>query len=165
MFAVVHDGSARLFRVGALASAGIKQSAELGMVGRLVGDAQRAMSSGTVWGYHEGPVLAAPGERVFVVTAPVGSPAFLGLTTMVAPSSNWFTGVDGIDLDRVGTDRETVWRLPAMSAGTDSGTQFQTFPKHPLSRPVPISVLGGGEVLFPTRWVVPVAYLAVQRLP
>jgi len=52
----------------------------------------------------------------------------VSIITMLAPSPDWFIGIDSIDLCNSGTWRESwnVTMLPPWDAGTEDGTAFST---------------------------------------
>lgn len=162
MLLVIHDGEYSPFHVGDLATKGVSESAMFGTNDTLLDEVK---ASGHYADYQTGPVLMAPGQRTFTVTAD-GRNRYLSFVTMIAPSSNWFTGVSGLDLRAI-TTPQTIPLYPH-DAGTDYGKEFVTFPKHPRGEDsVPISVLANGA-LFPigiiTHDVPPIAYLEIEPL-
>ena len=66
---------------------------------------------------------------------------FVTLVTMIAPSPDWFVGVDSLNLFENGdfVDQKTVV-LYAYDAGTDSGPNY-TSPNEPTIPPVPIFLI------------------------
>ena len=52
----------------------------------------------------------------------------MSIITMLAPSPDWFIGIDSVDLCNNGKWRESlnVTMLPPMDAGTEDGTAFST---------------------------------------
>ena len=52
----------------------------------------------------------------------------VSMITMLAPSPDWFVGIDGLDMCNSGTWRESmnVTMLPPWDAGTEEGTTFST---------------------------------------
>jgi hypothetical protein len=136
-----HDARARFWQPGGLASEGIRLMAERGRQSPLDLEVDAARQAGTA--EH---VLA--GGR-----PPSGSPAtdqlefqisqrypLVTLVSMVAPSPDWFVGVDSLPLFENGqwVEERTVLLVP-WDAGTDSGRDFDsrdraTSPPEPIMR-------------------------------
>lgn len=156
MFVAVHDQQYVPFQVGNTASIGIQQSAEYGMSDELVKEVKSMGSH--VWKYNVMPVLMAPGQKTFQIETN-DTYHYFSFVTMIAPSSNWFTGAS-FDINKIPLNVDIP--LYALNAGTDSGKEFITTPKHPLSPHQPISKIGN-SVLFPNSSAVPIAYLSISK--
>lgn len=127
-----HDGRVRFWRQGELASPGIQAMAEAGQVSPLNDEVRAAIAAGQADQVLEGGNPDSPGSASFSFTARQEFP-LVTLVTMVAPSPDWFVGVDSLPLLENGEwveEREV--RLVAWDAGTDSGGTFRT-PNQPTS--------------------------------
>jgi hypothetical protein len=120
-----HDASVHFWQPGALASQGIKDMAERGLTAPLATEVQAAIGAG-----HAGVVIQGGGVAVSPGVANASfsiSQAFsrVSLVTMVAPSPDWFVGVESLRLfvDGEWVERITV-PLYAWDAGTDCGTSY-----------------------------------------
>jgi hypothetical protein len=145
MFLIQHDPNFNLFRVGDYASAGIAESSMFGTNNGLIKEANG-------YKYYTKDVLQTPGERSFTITYDPQNPLF-SFVTMIAPSSNWFTGVSSINMTGLNQSltvgKSTGIALYAFDAGVDHGDQFKTFPKMPREEKIPISYIKENSVLFP----------------
>jgi hypothetical protein len=157
LFYVTHNEAYRLFYPGQMASAGIVQSAAYGEVEILREEAMHYPRA--VGQVYVSPVLHAPGRHRVKIETNQDYP-FLSFTTMIAPSSNWFTGITYINLFE--SDGLTI-PLAAYDAGSDYGQEFRTEPKHPREIPIPIARIRNG-VLFPNHKPRAIAYLTIQRM-
>ena len=122
-----HDGSVQFWSDGALASPGIRDMAERGRTTPLDTDVQAAINAG-----HAGSIILGGS----LATSPGAVTTNFGVTqqfsratvvSMVAPSPDWFVGVNGLELF---VDGEWIERivvaLYAYDAGTDSGTNYNS---------------------------------------
>jgi Spondin_N len=134
----VHSAVADLINPGTLATPGIKSMAETGATATL--EAELA-SDATVTAVRTGSNLFGVGSQSFEVTVAQEAP-LVSLVTMLAPSPDWFIGIEdeslftaGKWLDRIDID------LEAYDSGTDSGADFgsgnlATNPPQPIAGPV-----------------------------
>lgn len=134
-----HDASVQFWAVGAVASPGIRDMAERGLTAPLSNEVQGAINTG-----HAGAVIlggaVSPSPGTAGATFGVSQQfSRVSLVTMVAPSPDWFVGVNGLDLwvDGHWVDRVTV-PLYAFDAGTDSGVDY-TSANQVTVPPVPIA--------------------------
>ena len=121
-----HVEEASFWSSGGIATDGIEIMAETGAVGALCDEVQAEVGSGRAGGCirgHEGS-FSSPGTVTLSFEADEEFP-FLTLVSMIAPSPDWFVGVDGIGLregecwvPRIEMD------LAGYDAGTDSGGTF-----------------------------------------
>ena len=121
----VHAPDLALFDVGTMASDGIKDMAERGVNTALQGE---VAALGDNAAYLSGPILNdAPdrGTMTFTADGDAGLTA-LSLVSMVAPSPDWFIGVDALARveNRQWIDDATV-ELAVYDAGTDSGQSYR----------------------------------------
>ncbi len=135
-----HDG-VDFWSPGALASEAIKEVAQAGRPGLLRTEVQAAIMMGSAGEVIEGRNIPSPGMEQVDFTVTTTHP-LATVVTMVAPSPDWFVGVDALPLRVNGQwiDGRVV-DLFTWDAGTDSGTDF-TSPNRPTRPPVPIALLG-----------------------
>jgi len=138
-----HDGSVHFWMAGGLATAGIEAMAETGATGPLVSEVNAAITGGSAGQVVLGAGIGSPGSTT---TAFNVSDAFsqITLVTMIAPSPDWFVGVDGLELRPGGhwVNQLTV-PLLAWDAGTDDGTGFNS-PNQNSNPKQPIALITGG---------------------
>lgn len=134
---VNHSERGDLFRVGTLATSGIEFMAEQGGTATLSAE-QRA--DPTVDEVRIAAGINGPGQRSFTLAVDRTN-RFVSIVTMLAPSPDWFLGVDSLELfaDGVWTPRIEV-PLGAYDSGTDNGPRFlsansDTNPAQPISGP------------------------------
>ncbi|MYH07769.1 MAG: hypothetical protein F4146_04315, partial [Rhodothermaceae bacterium] len=152
MIGGTHDSTVSFWDTGAIASDGIKQMAELGSKGPLRGEINQAISALNAGGIVEGSVMNSPGSQTITFDI---RPSWnrVTVTSMVAPSPDWFVGVSGLDL--LGSDGDWVDSLEVdlfvYDAGTDSGSDYtspnqETIPREPISRITSSPFLVDGSV-------------------
>lgn len=131
-----HDASHTFWEPGGIASPGIEQMAETGGTSTLRGEFTAA--TGRRGGHLSSTTIFGPGRRSIEFDVDQSEP-LLTLVTMVAPSPDWFVGVNGLDLYDGGTWADgLVVDLFAWDAGTDSGSSFtsgnqDTNPQQPIA--------------------------------
>jgi hypothetical protein len=156
----VHGQVGDLFVPGTLASPGIQDMAETGGTAilnrELAGDA-------TVSAVRTGTNLFGVGSQSFDVTVAQGTP-YVSLVTMLAPSPDWFVGIEDESLFADGAWRDRVEiDLEPYDSGTDSGANFSsanvaTNPHQPISDPVDAAYVAAvAEGRF--------GYVTIERLP
>ena len=143
MFLAIHNNNYNLFKLGEYASKGIAESAMYGTNNTLISEIETNKKNYDK--YYIAPVIKTPGEYEFVVTANARYP-LMSFATMIAPSPDWFTGISSVNLMNIKTSQ--TFPIYAYNAGTDYGTKFVTFPKHPRANIQTISYLTNGE-MFP----------------
>jgi hypothetical protein len=120
-----HNASVHFWEPGELASLGIKDMAERGLTASLGSEVQAAIDGGTAAAILlGGGISPSPGSVSLTFTIGQTFPR-VTLVSMVAPSPDWFVGVNGLSLFESGNwvDSITV-SLQAYDAGTDSGTNY-----------------------------------------
>lgn len=134
-----HGSDYIMWRRGMNASAGVKSVAELGQTGTLKAEIEAQKSAGKVWqlilpGYG----LGAVEERTGIPVKVTSNFSRVSLISMLAPSPDWFIGIDSHDLCDNGQWRKTwdVTMLPPYDSGTDSEPTF--IGDQPTVPPVPI---------------------------
>lgn len=147
-----HSSRVRFWASGAPSSAGIQAMAERGRTSPLDAEVQAAVAAGTAGAL----ILADALDR----TPGVAGAAFeigrdhplVTLVTMVAPSPDWFVGVDGLSLVEDGdwvAERQVT--LYPWDAGTDSGATYTaadlvTQPRGTIQLLAGYPVARGGQV-------------------
>jgi hypothetical protein len=147
-----HSSRARFWAAGAPASAGIQAMAERGRTTPLDTEVQAAIAAGTARGLILGDALdGSPGVATAEFEIGRDHP-LVTLVTMVAPSPDWFVGVDSLSLveggDWVAERRVT---LHPWDAGTDSGPSYrspdqETQPRGTIQALAGYPVAHGGQV-------------------
>lgn len=135
----VHNAEVSFWQPGQLASTGIKEMAERGRVSPLDGEVLAAVETGAAREVIRGGNIAvSPGSATTTFTVSQNHP-LATVVTMIAPSPDWFVGVNGLSLfengDWVEQKKITVF---GWDAGTDSGTYYDannlvTSPFEPIS--------------------------------
>ncbi|MDA8016759.1 MAG: spondin domain-containing protein [Thermoanaerobaculia bacterium] len=143
----VHDHGVSFWRAGDLASPGIKAMAERGRISPLDEEVQSAIDAGTaseiITGGGIGTSPGGSAQAFFTVSQ---DHPLITLVSMVAPSPDWFVGVQGLDLRAPsGWLEEKVVTLYAWDAGTDSGASYRA-PDQNTSPPEPISLIDSGPL-------------------
>ena len=156
-----HVAEASFWSSGGVATAGIEIMAETGAVDALCDEVQAEVGSGRAGGCIRGREASfrSPGTVTLSFGVDEEFP-FLTLVSMIAPSPDWFVGVDGISLrqgecwaPRVEMD------LAGHDAGTDSGATFTA----PDADVAPHEPIGPIEALPADVRDVPFATLVVER--
>lgn len=136
-----HATGVRFWQPGAVASDGIEAMAERGSQAPLDAEVGAAIAAGTAQHLLRGgrPPSTSPGVDTLEFEVSQGHP-LVTLVTMVAPSPDWFVGVDSLPLFENGAwvQERTVPLVP-WDAGTDSGADFtsrdrETSPREPVAR-------------------------------
>ncbi|CAL8077806.1 unnamed protein product [Orchesella dallaii] len=117
-----HNSSYSLYRIGGMASQGLKRFAETSSSDVLDETAQG--STGVLDAFNGAPITAGVGlsETQFFVD---GNHTMVSLLSRIVPSPDWFVGIDSLNLcmdqqwiDNIAVDVEPI------DAGTDSGFTF-----------------------------------------
>ncbi len=138
-----HNDQVSFWDEGDTASLGIRRMAEWGSTSPLDAEVEIAIDLG-----HAGEVIISnnypmsPGSVGTTFTVTPATP-LATIVTMIAPSPDWFTGVNSLDL-RNGNSwvEELVVDLFPYDAGTDSGTAY-TSSDQPTVPQIPIAAITG----------------------
>ena len=136
-----HNSSVEFWSTGSTASDGIKSMAELGAKGTLRSEINQAKANNNADVIIDGPGLPRPpasAKKTFDIRPPWN---LVTVTSMLAPSPDWFVGVSGLNL----LDEDNNWKqrveveLFVYDAGTDSGEDYTsanqpTDPRENISR-------------------------------
>jgi len=143
LIGATHNERIFFWREGELASDGIKNMSEEGKKFPLNLEIGMRILDKTAFRIISGDgVNPSPGSVSIKFKICKAYP-LVTLVTMIAPSPDWFVGVDSLNLLENGTFvDEKVVNLYAYDAGTDSGYTY-TSPDEPTNPPVPIFKIGG----------------------
>ncbi|NKB88826.1 MAG: hypothetical protein GKS06_11470 [Acidobacteria bacterium] len=93
-----HSSAATFWARDEIASTGIKEMAEFGAKGSLLGEVRDAIDLGTARSTLSGGAIGvSPGRVALEFDIDPGAP-FVTLVSMIAPSPDWFVGVSGLSL-------------------------------------------------------------------
>ncbi|WP_375750962.1 spondin domain-containing protein [Vibrio sp. HN007] len=125
LIGMTHNSSASLFTSGSLATSGVEIVAETGGTDTIkteIGDIQNLGNSQSL---IEGSGLPFGQTETSVSFTLDKSFSLVSVITMIAPSPDWFIGVDSLDLFESGSWKdEVVVQLKVYDSGTDDGTVF-----------------------------------------
>lgn len=122
-----HNDAVHFFRLGETSSEGIRRMAELGQQATLLSEVAAAQTNGTALFQLAGLGLSAsPGSRLLVFPQAMSRDyQLVTLCSMIAPSPDWFVGVDSLSLIENGQwVSNKVVTLYGNDAGTDSGASY-----------------------------------------
>lgn len=155
-----HNSSVSFWSEGQVATPGVQVMAETGAPGPLASEISSQIGVGVNQVIQGSGVPDSPGSTATTFSM---NPDFslVTLSTMVAPSPDWFVGVSGLDLcgangwvDSVSID------MNVFDGGTDSGTFF-TSPDAPTSPKQPVGLHPG---FVSNGQLVPLGTMTFQRL-
>ena len=157
MFLITHDETLKLFELGKTASKAISKTAMYGDVTDLMDHINNHLHVGNI---VTSSVLPTPGETTMSIHADIHN-SHLSFVTMIAPSSDWFTGftVNLIENDKW-IDKKTI-PLYVYVAGTDNNQGFVEEHK-PKNNADPIS-LKSDTSLYPSGKITPIAYAIITK--
>lgn len=125
----VHNGLVHFYRPGETSSEGIRLMAELGQKTTLLNEVAAAMTNGTAhFQMSGGGISPSPGSVLHTFAQPMRRDfPLVTLVSMVAPSPDWFVGVDSLNLIENGAwvTNKTV-TVYGLDAGTDSGVSYSS---------------------------------------
>jgi hypothetical protein len=124
LIGATHNDQVTFWHVGGTASSGIEQMAETGGRSILQGEIEAAISAGNAEAVILGGGISSPNSISSSFNVSDDFP-LVTLVTMVAPSPDWFVGVEGVNLraNDAWIPNLTLELLP-YDAGTDSGLAF-----------------------------------------
>ena len=133
-----HSSTGQFWQAGGIATNGIEVMAETGSPNPLRNEIQADINGGTAGVLVQGPGINSPSGTSTSFTATTANP-LVTVVTMIAPSPDWFIGVDSLDLRPGGQwVHEVTVDLYAWDSGTDSGINFvanneDTVPQEPIA--------------------------------
>ena len=158
-----HNEKIRFWRDGELASPGIKNMAETGSKSPLDKEVYSAIIQRNAFKLLSGGGIgSSPGsvELIFKVSEKY---PLVSLVSMIAPSPDWFVGVDSLNLFENGSFiKEKTVVLYTYDAGTDSGTNY-TSPDEPTIPPVPIYIIETSPFLY-NNTIIPVGTFTFSKI-
>jgi len=126
LIGMTHNQNSDLFVEGQLASTGIIRMAEIGGKGALISEISQYITNGTAKDVLCGSSGIGTGTGVFSMDFEIDQThSLVSLTSMIAPSPDWFIGVHDVDLFNQGywANQMTV-QVGVYDAGSDSGPTF-----------------------------------------
>jgi len=124
-----HNEAVHFYRLGETASEGIRLMAELGQKSTLLNEIAPAIASGTAhFQLSGGGINPSPGSVSLTFPEPMRRDyPLVTLVSMIAPSPDWFVGVDSLSLiENNQWVTNKVVTLYGMDTGTDSGASYQS---------------------------------------
>jgi len=125
LIGMTHNENASIYMDGGLASLGIKSMAETGSKVNLTTEINQMVSDGNALFLVSGPgINPSPGSAKVEIVVEKKFP-LISVTTMIAPSPDWYVAISGINLleNELWIDEIEVGST-AYDAGTDSGLTF-----------------------------------------
>lgn len=122
-----HNDSVTYWEPGGMATQGIQDMAERGITFSLASEISTQAGQGNSSGSFTGATLYNPPATRTINFLVTGEFPRITLVSMIAPSPDWFVGVNGLDLCGI-----SGWKSPVTvdafvyDAGTDSGTDFHS---------------------------------------
>jgi hypothetical protein len=137
-----HNANLVVWRVGGIASRGVQAVAETGDPHLLSLELDAAFNAGTAWGKVSGSGISPPpGTDKTIVELDTAHP-FVSLEAMLAPSPDWFTGVDSLGLcSSIGWTYGVNVDARVYDAGTKSGEMLD-YSGSPTKDPIKLRDFG-----------------------
>ena len=136
----VHSDQVVYWKVGELASPGIKLMAEEGIADGLANDVKADVDHGLALAVLSKPMTTdSPGSNTLAAFQVTKDSPLVTLVTMLAPTPDWFTGVSGLSLlDEHGNwVKSKVVMLYPFDAGTQQNLRYALHqPPEPKRRPI-----------------------------
>ena len=162
----VHNDQVALWRTGELASSGIELMAETGDASGLLAEAAGAVNAGSAASVIDGGGVAQSPGAVSVVFEVTRDHPLVSITSMVAPSPDWFVGIRDVALFN-GTEFVESLTIEAAvyDSGTDSGLLFTSgdVDTQPAA-PITLLSTSGTETNF-ANGLPSVGQFVIQKLP
>jgi hypothetical protein len=158
-----HSSRVRFWVPGGAASPGTEAMAELGHTTPLDAEVQAAIAAGAAYSLIQGGAISrSPGSATADFEIGRDHP-LVSLVSMVAPSPDWFVGVESLSLVEGGDwVAEKVVTLYPWDAGTDDGATY-TSPDQDTQPRQPIRLLSGPPVAF-AETVTPFGTFTFRRI-
>jgi hypothetical protein len=124
---MTHLADTSLFKIGSLASTGIKDMAELGSKSILEMEIAGMIDLGVAQYYISGGgINPSPGSITLEIDIDIPH-SYTTIVSMIAPSPDWFVSVEDLNLYEDGRwVSDTTLNVIAYDAGADSGTTFKS---------------------------------------
>lgn len=142
LIGAVHSDQVRFWEPGGDSTPGMETMAESGGKSPLSTEVNEAVQAGTALSLLSGGGIGtSPGEATISLFETTLDHPLVTLVSMIAPSPDWFVGVDSLSLlDDGDWVPERVVELQAWDAGTDSGPNY-TSANADTNPPEPIRIL------------------------
>ncbi|MEM7455071.1 MAG: spondin domain-containing protein [Planctomycetota bacterium] len=126
LIGATHNADGQLYSPGQLATTGIERVAELGSTSTLQSEINALIAAGDAGQIVSRGGDVGPTQTVTTTFTATGDHSRLTLLTMIAPSPDWFVGIDNLELrDANGNwTQEVVLDLMSYDAGTEEGSSF-----------------------------------------
>lgn len=125
LIGVNHTSDAQLFELGEMSSNGIISVAESGSKVELSSEIESLQNLGHAESIIDGQGISANVDKVVVTFSVSQDFPLISIVSMVAPSPDWFVGIDSLPLFLNGNWIENKeLQLYVMDAGSDSGNIF-----------------------------------------
>jgi len=125
LIGMTHSANVDLFVEGQLASLGIERMAELGSKSVLINEINQFINDGTANAVLSGGGLGTGTGMVSLEFEIDQTHSLVSLTSMIAPSPDWFIAVHDVDLFGQGHwANEMTVQVGVYDSGTDSGSTF-----------------------------------------
>ena len=130
LIGMTHATDTSLFYINTPASAGIKDMAEIGAKANLIAEIQQIINSGKGEFIISGSGIAQSPNMVSIEFDINISHPVVSITSMIAPSPDWFIAIHNLSLYQDGKWVDALTRtVNSYDAGTDNGTTFLS-PNH-----------------------------------
>ena len=146
LIGAIHNESINFWKLGNIATPAIESMAETGSKTLLLEEINNSISNSTSYSViSEAGLTTSPDSNSFTIDVSIDYPK-VTLVSMIAPSPDWFVGVNGILLLKDGDWVERL-NIPlyALDAGTDSGSDYISPDSDTLPREV-IKIIEGQYV-------------------
>jgi hypothetical protein len=146
-----HSDAVTFWEPDGLATEGIRRMAELGSKTVLIEEVEAAITAGTAGAVISGPGIGTSPDDVTMFIDVDDAFPLITITSMLAPSPDWFIGTSGLPLhDGADWVNDVTVDLLVWDAGTDSGTTY-TSSNQATVPPDPISDITDEYPFFGTR--------------
>ena len=164
LIGATHNEKISIWREGELASDGIKNMAETGSKNPLSMEIGMYMLDRNAFRIISGSGISPSPGSVSLQFKICEDYPLVSLVSMIAPSPDWFVGVESLNLFENGTFvDEKVVTLYAYDAGTDSGYSY-TSHDNPTDPPVTIFKIEGYPFLYNDE-LVPLGTFTFTKIP
>ena len=158
-----HNDKVNFWSSGELASPGIKNMAETGSKNPLNEEIGMAILNKNALDIISGNgIIPSPGSTSVIFKVSENFP-LVSLVSMIAPSPDWFVGVDNLSLYENGSfvDEKTVM-VYAYDSGTDNGSNYNS-PDDPTDPPLSIYKIEGYPFIYEEE-LVPLGNFVFEKI-
>jgi len=145
LIGLTHAADISLFEIGQMASPGIVNMAETGGKSPLTSEIDAIIASGGGYAQINGGGIGVSPSSVSVEFDIAASHPLASVTTMIAPSPDWFVGVKNLNLFENGDWVNKSVTVGVYDAGSDSGATF-TSPNRPTTPRQGVSMISDGPL-------------------